>query len=58
MCAKCYKTRLAMLRCEDATYDESKLMELTESWKITLADDATDTITKAIFTYNIVCGMQ
>ena len=37
-----------MLRCEDATYDHSKLMQVTESWKITLADDATDAITKAI----------
>ena len=48
VCNTCYKTHLAMLRCDDATYDHSKLMQLTESWKITLADDATDAITKAI----------
>ena len=48
VCNTFYKTHLAMLRCEDATYDHSKLMQLTGSWKITLADDATDAITKAI----------
>ena len=48
----CYKTHLAMLKYKDnkdnETCDSKKLMQLMESWKITIANDATDAITKAI----------
>ena len=39
ICNTCYKMHLSMLKHKHETYDDNKLMQLVESWKVTLADD-------------------
>lgn len=36
-----------MLKHKHETYDDNKLMQLVESWKVTLADEVTDVVTRA-----------